>query len=210
VAVVPAFAAAMALGEALQQPDSIGLQSTLCEPSDWIGASALPPPQPGRFQVRYPIQLWVSRGASHLPDHELAAILAEVNEIWSQAGIRFAVRDADSGQVPDDGLVLRFIGGYDDLPVFGMYDGHRGMWTNDRPDLRWSPHPVTHPAARTASHELGHALGLEQYDYHHDSIDSLMASGRRGFRLHLFEIARAREVARDLTRADRGEDGGYD
>ena len=201
VAVAPALAGAMAVWDALQDPDLIGLRSTLCEPSDWIGASALPPPPTGSFHVRYRIPLWVSRVDSHLPDHELAGILAEINTIWSQAGISFTIRDADSAEVPDDELVLRFIGGCDDLPVFGMYDGNRDLWTHDRPDLLWSPHPVTRPAARTASHELGHALSLEHYDYHHDSIDSLMASGHRGFRLHLFEIARARQVGRSMGEA---------
>ena len=203
VAVAPAVGGAFALGEAIQDPDVTGLRKTLRVPSQWSAAAARPRPQAGEFAVTYRIPLWVRREDSNLRDDELAAVLAEINTIWAQAGICFEMGDADSAKVSEDQLVLRFIGGGDDLPVYGMYDGHLDMWTHDRPDLAGSPHGTEHPAARTASHELGHALSLGHYSHHHDSLDSLMASGRRGYRLHPFEIARARYVASRMGEAIR-------
>ncbi len=203
VAVAPAVGGAFALGEALEGPRVTSLRKTLREPSRWIGATTRPRPEARQFAVTYRIPLWVNREDSSLADDELAAILAEINSIWAQAGIGFEMRDAEPGKVNDHELVLRFIGGGDDLPVYGMYDGHLDIWTHDRPGLARSPHPTIHPAARTASHELGHALSLEHYNRRPDSIDSLMASGRRGFRLHPFEIARARYVASRMGKAIR-------
>jgi len=207
VAIAPAFGGAFALGEALQDEDSTRLRRTLREPSSWVSAATQPPPRARSFQVTYRIPLWVSREDSNLSDAEIDGVLSEINQVWAQAGIHFVMRSADREPPASDELVLRFIGGGSERDVvFGMYDGHLDVWTQDRPNLRKAPNPTQHPAARTASHELGHALGLAHYNHQHDSIDSLMASGRRGYRLHGFEIARARYVASRLGEAVRSSE----
>ena len=61
-----------------------------------------------------------------------------------------------------------------------------------------------HDPSRTSAHELGHGLTLEHYDGYADSNDSLMSSGRQGFKLHDFEIDAARMRANEKKLDDTG------
>ena len=161
-----------------------------------LGVEAPPPGADagGRVPPEPPLTLAVDVDVSEsrLLDWDLAIVLGEINAIWAQAGICFEFRDArDSGTAA---LRLSFVGG-DMAGLNGRYDGDRQIWSLDAPSLYDAPHPTAHPASRTASHELGHALGLQHYNGRRLSMDSLMASGTRGFFLHDFEIEAARRSA---------------
>lgn len=198
LATAPTLAGTFALVEHASPPSRLRVAKALTTPTEWSAAAIRPFPEPASFRTRYRLALRIDSSDSHLSTDDLDLVLHEVNAIWAQAGICFAMRDARLGQISDDELVLRFVAGQDDLPVFGMFDGSKDMWSLDWPLLEPSPHPTLYPAARTAAHELGHALGLPHYNRMADSIDSLMASGHRGFLLHDFEIARARDTAHVL------------
>ena len=70
------------------------------------------------------------------------------------------------------------------------------MHVRDNPDLGPAKHPADSSAARTAAHELGHALNLS---HRQDSADNLMLSKTYGWQLHEDEIALTRSAAAELT-----------
>ena len=204
MAVAPLSAGAYAAVDAkLASQKKHRLRGAVERQSEWLSATVRGRPEPGAFKTRYRLRLWLDRSDSAMPRYQLDGVLAEINSIWAQAGICFEVRDQRFGNPRSSELTLRFIGGGEGLPVFGMYDGHTDMWTLDNPDLDPSPHPVRHAAARTASHELGHALGLKHFNDRHESIDALMSSGRRGYRLEPFQIHAARRFAANIGEPNR-------
>jgi predicted Zn-dependent protease len=70
------------------------------------------------------------------------------------------------------------------------------MHVRDNPGLGPAKHPADSSAARTAAHELGHALNLS---HRQDSADNLMRSKTYGWQLHEDEIALTRSAAAELT-----------
>ena len=149
------------------------------------------------------IALRVHREDSGLTGAKLAAALEEVNEIWwKQAAICFEVEVVRNGELRRDGFDLWFhrsrLGC--NASGNGVYCGDHDIHTLDAPSLN----PANTAAwdsrqnpARTTAHELGHGLNLAHYNGYPDSNDSLMSSGRQGFKLHEQEIATARRRARD-------------
>jgi len=142
--------------------------------------------------LRLPLVLNTSR--SGLTRHELAAFVTELNRIWSQAGICFEVRSLERGFSAQSRHSLWLIRG--DVPFSsGHYDSDTYIWTEDAPKLAHAPHPATIPAARTAAHELGHALELQHLPRTGSYLDALMNTGYDGYALAPFEIRRARTKA---------------
>lgn len=162
------------------------------------------------FPTVYRIALRVHRGDSNLTDDELSAVLDEMNWIWwSQAAICFEIDVVSDDATMQDGFDFWFHKG--DIPCSpganGVYCGDHDIHTKDVPSLAPADDPMwdtVHDPSRTSAHELGHGLTLEHYDGHDDSPDSLMSSGRQGFKLHDFEIEAARTRADQKKLADTG------
>jgi len=159
------------------------------------GPSAFARPLPhAAIEPELHVPLMLNRSESELVSPELEAIIAEVNGIWQQAGICFEVRDIRLGYWPTYELVLWFRAG--DMPfVNGHFDNNGFIWSEDAPRLRRAPHRATIPAARTAAHELGHALGLSHVPRIGVLVDSLMNTGYDGIHLEPDEILTARRGA---------------
>jgi hypothetical protein len=169
------------------------------------GRGADPP-----FPTVYRIALRVHRGDSNLTDNELSAVLDEMNWIWwSQAAICFEIEVVSDDATMQTGFDFWFHKG--DIPCSpganGVYCGDHDIHTKDAPSLAPADDPMwdsVHDPSRTSAHELGHGLTLEHYDGHDDSPDSLMSSGRQGFKLHDFEIEAARMRADQKKLDDTG------
>ena len=85
------------------------------------------------------------------------------------------------------------LGGYN-----GYYDGEY-IQMSDVPFLALAENPARSSAARTAAHELGHALDLP---HRQNSDDNLMRSRTYGWQLNAQEIQRARETAAEIAIED--------
>ena len=145
----------------------------------------------------YRVKLRVHLASSSRMSEEFEPILSEINEIWqAQAGICFEIHTVYHDTALNDGLDMWFsphIGGYN-----GYYDGEYIQMT-DAPVLSSAPNPAKSSAARTAAHELGHALDLP---HRQDSDDNLMRSKTYGYQLNVREIQLARETAADIAFKD--------
>lgn len=154
------------------------------------------------------IPLRVHRADSGLSGAQLAAVLEEVNQIWwKQAGVCFEVEVVRGEQVRSDGFDFWFhrsqVGC--NTSANGVYCGDHDIHSLDTPNLGAADDPAWQTKlkpARTTAHELGHGLNLEHYNGHADSNDSLMSSGRQGFKLHEAEIGTARRRAQSKASAD--------
>jgi hypothetical protein len=201
MAIVPLIVGTVGAVELAQQDgDTARLRKGMRRPTKWLAASHQPLPERQRFKRVYRVPLRIDTRESAMSLLEVGLVLREINDIWQQAGVCFDMKDTRLGPVARDELVLRFVAGGEDLPVFGAYDGSRDTWALDHPALAPAPHPGLYPAARTASHELGHVLGLPHRNGSGDSVDALMTSGRRGFLLQPEEIRGARLVAKQLSK----------
>ena len=160
------------------------------------------------FDPVYRIALRVHRANSGLDEAHMLAVLEEVNWIWwSQAAVCFEIEVVDHEQPMDMGFDFWFH--EDVIPCSpganGVYCGPHDIHSLDDPNLgrtnnaEWD---TEHDAARTTAHELGHGLGLGHYNGYADSNDSLMASGRQGFKLHDSEVEAARRRARSRALED--------
>jgi hypothetical protein len=145
----------------------------------------------------YRIKLRVHLANSSRSPEEFEPIFAEINKIWqTQAGICFEIHTVDHNTPLNDGLDMWFapdIGGYN-----GYYDGEH-IQMSDAPVLAHAANPARSSAARTAAHELGHALDLR---HRQDSDDNLMRSRTYGWHLNEQEILHARGTAADIAIED--------
>ncbi len=149
------------------------------------------------LQPVYRINLRVHLANSGRAPEEFEPIFFEINEIWhTQAGICFEIHTVDHDTTLSDGLDMWFapdIGGYN-----GYYDGEY-IHMSDAPVLAHAKNPARSSAARTAAHELGHALDLP---HRQESDDNLMRSRTYGWQLSIKEIQHARETAADIAIED--------
>ena len=172
------------------------------------GLSQAEPPY--RPVLRIPLR--VHRTRSTLSDASLCAVLEEVNRIWwEQAAVCFEVEAIRTDQAARVGLDIWFERSSpfpNGINANGVYAGPHEIYSLDRPSLASAPTPVMNLAARTAAHELGHALNLQHQDCGVACDDLLMRSGRRGFRIaagspaNLNERTRARARAMGLALSD--------
>ena len=148
----------------------------------------------------YRIPLRVHLGGSARPTEEWVSILEEINSIWlSQAGICFEIRTVSHDEISAQGFDLWFEATLPDWNGF-CRDEH-DMHVRDNPDLRPAQRAARFSAARTAAHELGHAL---QISHRQDSDDNLMRSKSYGMQLHADEVRTARLHARKFALPDTG------
>jgi hypothetical protein len=148
----------------------------------------------------YRIPLIVHLGNSGRPTEEWIPILEEINSIWlSQAGICFEIRTVSHNEISGLGLDLWFEATLPDWN--GFYLDEHDMHVRDNPDLRPARRAAKFPAARTAAHELGHALRIS---HRQDSDDDLMRSKTYGMQLHADEVQTARRHAGKFALPDTG------
>jgi hypothetical protein len=142
----------------------------------------------------YRITLRVHLANSSRTPQEFEPVFAEINRIWlTQAGICYEIETVDHDTTLVDGLDMWFspdIGGYN-----GYYDGEH-IQMSDFPVLAHAADPSRSAAARTAAHELGHALNLR---HRQDSDENLMRSRTYGWHLNVQEILHARETAAEIA-----------
>lgn len=155
--------------------------------------------------------------STHRTEEDLRKILVGMNEIWSQAGISFVLRNIETVEVPEDILAGMLRGDLEPffgeiggeialtLPsaINGFYIRYVGGPNGINPFRSRSFFVIDEPSVfdrRVSSHEVGHILGL-----HHDLIDPrrLLYSGTNGMALTEDEAAVARYFVRGITRGVR-------
>lgn len=139
----------------------------------------------------YRVPLRVHLGKSGRPLGEWPPIMAEINRIWTtQAAICFDIHTVDHDEELAHGLDLWFEA---TIPHWnGYYSDPNDMHVRDQPELAPAPNPTASAAARTAAHEIGHALWLR---HRQDSDDNLMRSKTNGWQLNQAEIETVRRAA---------------
>jgi hypothetical protein len=171
------------------------------------GRGAEPPMSPVH---RIPLRVHVAN--SGFGGQELSEVLEEMNWIWwSQAAVCFEIETVHDDQTMSGGFDLWFH--RTSIPCSpganGVYCGDHDIHSLDAPRLGGTDSPawaVERPPARTAAHELGHGLTLDHFNGQPDSYDSLMSSGRMGFKLHEAEIQAARRRAAEKALPDDGSE----
>ncbi len=190
--VIGLFVALLFFSQAEAAPEEAVLNDALLKSNQAVVSR----PAPALLPL-YRIKLRVHLADSSRAPEEFKPIFAEINKIWqTQAGICFEIHTVAHDTTLIDGLDMWFapdIGGYN-----GYYDGEH-IHMSDAPVLAHAVNPARSSAARTAAHELGHALDLR---HRQESDDNLMRSRTYGWQLNEQEILHARETAADIAIED--------
>ena len=186
------FVAILLFSEAEAAPENAVLTDVSLKSMQAVANSQAPAHLPV-----YRIKLRVHVANSRRSPQEFVSILSEINTIWqTQAGICFEIQIVNHDTTLADGLDMWFspdIGGYN-----GYYDGEH-IQMSDAPVLAHAANPARSSAARTAAHELGHALDLR---HRQDSDENLMRSRTYGWQLNAYETLHARETAAEIAMKD--------
>jgi hypothetical protein len=147
---------------------------------------------PSLHVYHIPLRVHLNRSARR--SSAFSEILKEINHIWwSQAGICFEIQVVMNDYVQSTGFDLWFVPRINNNDAMnGIFGSGHSIYVRDTPILNAAPKPAQHPAARTAAHELGHALSLP---HRQDSDDNLMRSKTYGWQLNQEEVAIARKAA---------------
>ncbi len=151
-----------------------------------------------------------------LTENEARAIFDAVNDIWSQAGIRFELEAIDSLQALDLAPKRWYIKDRDwvkktiptgqfspaaidvcfvkDMGPNGFFYGEPVV-VCENPEFHKVSGGADNPVARVTAHELGHVLFLQ----HRQERTNLMASGKNGISLNPQEIKDARKRALEIV-----------
>ncbi len=156
---------------------------------------------PAPLVYHIPLRVHLNRSSRRLSD--FSEILEEINHIWwSQAGICFDMQVVMNDHVQSSGFDLWFVPRIFNNDIMnGVFSSGHSIYVRDTPILNAAPKPAQYPAARTAAHELGHALKLP---HRQDSDDNLMRSKTYGWQLNREEIAIARKTAVTLAIKNNG------
>ncbi len=151
---------------------------------------------PALHVYHIPLRVHLNRSSRRASD--FYEILEEINHIWwSQAGICFDMQVVMNDHLLSSGFDLWFVPRiYNNDFMNGVFSNGHSIYVRETPILNAAPNPAQHPAARTAAHELGHALNLL---HRQDSDDNLMRSKTFGWQLNREEIAIARKTAATLA-----------
>ncbi len=156
---------------------------------------------PGQTPVlRIPVRMHMDGITKPLGDY--VAVFTELNAIWyAQAGVCFEIETVAQAANRQGGFDLVWRPGAPPAgQPNGQYSGDHNIFTYENPRLGAAPTPVAAPGARTAAHELGHALTLQ----HNEASDNnLLRSGTLGYQLSQDEVTRARTRAQQVALADR-------
>ncbi len=150
--------------------------------------------QASHFLPVYHIPLRVHLDKSSRGAAAFTEILEEINYIWwLQAGICFEMRVVMNDYVQSSGFDIWFVPLIDNnADVNGVFANGHAIYVRDTPILKAALKPAHDPAARTAAHELGHALNLP---HRQDSDENLMRSKTYGWQLNQEEVTIARKAA---------------
>ena len=150
-----------------------------------------------------------------LTKKDVKLIFDEVNQIWSQAGIRFELEGIDNlqaleisekrwytkdrnwvktaiptGQFSASAIDVCFV---KDMGPNGFFYGEPVV-VCENPEYHKVTGGAANPVARVTAHELGHVLFLQ----HRQELTNLMASGKNGILLNKQEIRDARRRALEI------------